>query len=63
MNEMTKEWMEKQYGDMEFEELPFVKSILAPYKKKIQILEEEKEELIEACVFWEKAYREKKDET
>ena len=39
INEITKEWMEERYGDMDIMQTPFVKSILAKSQERIKELE------------------------
>jgi chromosome segregation ATPase len=59
MNEITKEWMEKHYGIIDIEQMPFSKSLIRPYKDKIEELErkiarmkQEIEEITESSSYW-----------
>lgn len=69
MNEITKEWMEQHYGHIDIEQMPFSKSLIRPYKEKIEELErriirlkQEIEEMTESSHHWYSQYIRLKEE-
>ena len=63
MEEITKEWMEKHYGNLSIENMPLGQSLIRPYKEKIEELErkivrlkQEVEDITESSFYWYNRY-------